>query len=54
MVAGEENIRCLKDTRVLLLHLLEKNNATKFYELLAQHPEYIQMHCSADDDQVSI
>ena len=55
MARRGEQIRNLKNNRVLFLHLLEKNNATKFQELLAEHPEYVQMRCSVDenDDEVS-
>ena len=49
----EENKRNLMDNRILFSHLLHENSAAKFQELLVQHPEYIQMRCSADENKVS-
>jgi len=49
-IAREENKRNLMDNRVLFSHLLKENNVATFQELLAEHPEYIQMHCSAVDE----
>jgi len=53
MTIHEVKRRSIKDNQKLFLHLLKENNVAKFQELLAQHPEYIQMRCSVDDDEVS-
>jgi len=49
----EKKKRNITRKRVLFSDLLQNNNATAFQELLAQHPEYIQMRCSSDNNQVS-
>jgi len=54
MATYEEQMRNLKDNRVLFLHLLEENNAAKFHEMLAECPMHIHMCCSADVDKVSL
>jgi len=41
MATREEQIRDLKDNRVLFLHLLEENTAAKFHEMLAERPIHI-------------
>ena len=52
MTTHEQEMRDLKDNRVLFLRILEDNNPARCHELLAQHPEYIHMRCSVND-QVS-
>ena len=54
MTTYEEQIRDLKDNRVLFLHLLEENTAAKFHELLAERPMHMYMCYSADVGQVSL
>ena len=54
MTTYEEQIRDLKDNRVLFLHLLEENTAAKFHEMLAGRPMHIHMCCSADVDNASL
>jgi len=53
MTTREEQMRDLKDNRVLFLHLLEENTVAKFYEILAEHPMHIHIHCIANDNEVS-
>ena len=54
MATYEEQVRDLKDNRVLFLHLLEENTAAKFYEMLAERPMHMYMCYSADVSQVSL
>jgi len=52
MITYEQEMRDLMDNRVLFLRILEDNSPARCRELLAQHPEYIHMRCSVND-QVS-
>ena len=54
MTRRGERIRNLKDNRVLFLHLLEKNTAAKFHEMLAEHPMHNHICYSTDVGQVSL
>ena len=54
MATREEQIRDLKDNRVLFLHLLEENTAAKFHELLAERLMHMYLCYSADVDSVSL
>jgi len=54
MATHEEQIRNLKDNRVLFLRLLEQNSAAKFHEMLAEHPMNTHLLCSAGVDGVSL
>ena len=54
MTTYEEQIRNLKNNRVLFLHLLEGNTAAKFHEMLAERPMHMDMCYSADVSGVSL
>ena len=54
MTTREEQIRDLKNNRVLFLHLLEENTAAKFHELLAERPMHMYMCYDANADNVSL
>jgi len=44
-----EKLCLLKENRALFFGLLEENNAVQFEDLLNEHPDYIHMHCIADE-----
>ena len=54
MTTYKEQMRTLKDNRVLFLHLLEENTAAKFHELLAERPMHMDMCYSANVSGVSL
>ena len=54
MTTPEEQMHDLEDNRVLFLHLLEKNTAVKFHEMLAERPMHMDMCYSADISGVSL
>ena len=54
MATREEQMRDLKDNRVLFLHLLDENTVAKFHELLAERPMHMYMCYSADISEVSL
>ena len=54
MTTYEEQIRNLKNNRVLFLHLLEENTAAKFHEMLAERPMHMYMCYNADVHGVSL
>ena len=45
-----QKIRLLEENRVLFLQLLKEKNVMEFQELLNKHPNYIHMHCIANDE----
>jgi len=49
MAAHGEERRVLKENRLLLSRFLQENNASKFQQLLHDHPNYIHMHCNEYD-----
>jgi len=49
MTTQEQEGHILEENWTLLLQLLEENNSIKFQQLLFEHPDYIEMHCIADN-----